>query len=150
MREANKLVLPKYVEDVISKGYCPSCGLHKSAWKRRTDWKCCSKLCTNHLYSNLVIATSWPDLRIQVFDRDNKTCKICNGRFDYSELEADHIIPIALGGDQWDKSNIQTLCYYCHKIKTKSDMKNIRIFLTKEEKQEMINDAIEAKEIRPN
>jgi len=42
-----------------------------------------------------------------------------------SGLIGDHIIPIALGGDEWDINNVQTLCEACNKIKTKEDMKKI-------------------------
>lgn len=38
---------------------------------------------------------------------------------------ADHIIPIALGGDEWDINNIQTLCIKCNKKKTARDMADI-------------------------
>lgn len=38
-----------------------------------------------------------------------------------SQLVGDHIIPIALGGEEWDINNVQTLCKACNKIKTKED-----------------------------
>jgi 5-methylcytosine-specific restriction endonuclease McrA len=44
---------------------------------------------------------------------------------DPSQLIADHIIPIALGGDEWDINNIQTLCIKCNKKKTARDMADI-------------------------
>lgn len=150
MRETSKLVIPKHCEDAILEKYCPSCGLHKSAWKRRKDWKCCSTSCTDHFYKHLVIASSWQELRIQVFDRDNRTCCECNKQYSYELLEADHIAPIALGGPQWNKDNLQTLCEKCHKIKTKTDMRNIRNFTTKGERKRMLKDAINCKELRPN
>lgn len=37
----------------------------------------------------------------------------------------DHIIPIALGGPQFQESNLQLLCPDCNKIKTANDMKDI-------------------------
>ena len=37
----------------------------------------------------------------------------------------DHIEPIALGGDEWDLDNLQTLCLKCNKIKTRKDAKKI-------------------------
>ncbi len=40
-------------------------------------------------------------------------------------LEIDHIIPIRMGGDPIDSKNQQTLCYPCHKKKTKEDVGNI-------------------------
>lgn len=36
-------------------------------------------------------------------------------------LIADHIHAIALGGDEWDINNLQTLCPECNKIKTAED-----------------------------
>lgn len=64
-----------------------------------------------------------------------------NGKFKYEYFErkemgtnfiGDHITPIALGGDQWDINNIQTLCLACNKIKTSEDMKNIATLRQKE------------------
>lgn len=40
---------------------------------------------------------------------------------DDSSLVGDHIIPIALGGDEWELKNVQSLCSDCNKIKTKED-----------------------------
>ncbi len=57
-----------------------------------------------------------------------------HGKFEYEDAErkemrtnfiGDHIIPIAIGGDQWDLDNIQTLCIGCNKIKTKKDQADI-------------------------
>ena len=45
---------------------------------------------------------------------------------DYTKLIGDHIKPIALGGDEWDIKNIQTLCSKCNKIKTKQDHKKLQ------------------------
>jgi 5-methylcytosine-specific restriction endonuclease McrA len=41
---------------------------------------------------------------------------------DDSKLIGDHIVPITLGGEEWDINNVQTLCIACNKIKTKSDI----------------------------
>lgn len=40
-------------------------------------------------------------------------------------MVADHILPIALGGEEFDPANIQLLCQVCNKIKTRADMKDI-------------------------
>jgi hypothetical protein len=53
--------------------------------------------------------------------------------FDMSAYVADHIFPIALGGDEWDINNLQTLCIACNKKKTKEDMKKIA-FLRRKDK----------------
>lgn len=49
----------------------------------------------------------------------------CERKETRSNFTADHIKPIALGGDEWNKKNIQTLCNKCNKTKTKEDHKNI-------------------------
>ena len=36
-----------------------------------------------------------------------------------------HIRPIAMGGDQWARENLQVLCRRCNRIKTSLDMGNI-------------------------
>ena len=73
--------------------------------------------------------------RCLLIKKNNEARKIGKGRFEYywkevngdnsSELIGDHIKPIALGGDEWDLNNIQTLCIKCNKVKTKEDMKKI-------------------------
>lgn len=37
-------------------------------------------------------------------------------------LNCDHIIPICLGGAEFDEDNLQTLCVECHKKKTKGEV----------------------------
>ena len=39
----------------------------------------------------------------------------------------DHILPICLGGEEFDESNVQILCVECSKEKTKRDMEKFRI-----------------------
>ena len=44
---------------------------------------------------------------------------------DESKLILDHIIPIALGGAEFDRANLQILCIGCNKIKTRLDQAKI-------------------------
>lgn len=53
-------------------------------------------------------------------------------RAKYIQLEVDHIIPLALGGDMWDEKNLQVLCTDCHKKKTKEDKQKIAKLKVKE------------------
>jgi len=121
----------------IKNNQCPVCGKPKSEWNRRTDWRCCSPKCTEK-FEDFCIIRDWSKLRQKCFERDNYTCVKCGlqpkhtkdswrkeGTIKDGELVADHIIPIALGGEQWDINNLQTLCIKCNKIKTKEDAKNI-------------------------
>lgn len=162
---------------------CPICGLPKDKWKRRTDWRCCSKECTMK-FDNIVVII-WQDFRLKVFQRDNYTCKNCGfesrkeqlihpdsreyyerkykifkiiqedkdlikGIFgDESQLIADHIIPISIGGEEYDLSNIQTLCIKCNKVKTKEDLKKIALYRKRHKSQTQLNSE-EAVSIPPN
>ena len=60
--------------------------------------------------------------RQAVLTRDAWTCKdcgrVCSG---YKEAHADHIVPIAFGGERYDLANGQTLCHACHGRKTLKD-----------------------------
>jgi len=47
------------------------------------------------------------------------------GQVDSSLLVADHVVAIALGGEEWDMDNIQTLCKWCNKEKTRIDIGKI-------------------------
>jgi hypothetical protein len=51
---------------------------------------------------------------------------------DTNQLIGDHIIPIALGGNEWDLENVQTLCLECNKIKTATDARDIAVIRRKE------------------
>ena len=122
----------------IKENRCPNCNKPKEDWKRRTDWTCCSTECTDNYYKEFDKSYSWETFRYEIFKRDAGICYMCGNQFlkprltipevpNESLLIADHIIPIELGGGMWDKSNIQTLCVSCNKIKTKIDMGNIAI-----------------------
>lgn len=137
-REAYRLVILEPAKSRIARGECPTCGKPKSKWKRSTRWCCCSKKCTAKYHKHFYIY-GWPHLRIKAFKRDKFTCVKCGAKPtvkynvkgklkifpDDSKLIADHIIPIALGGPQWDINNAQTLCIQCNKIKTKKDAGDI-------------------------
>ena len=52
---------------------------------------------------------------------------------DASQFVVDHIHAIALGGEEWDINNLQTLCQECNKPKTKLDAGKIARLRFKEE-----------------
>lgn len=134
------MVLLEPAKSRVERDECPSCGKPKSKWKRSTRWYCCSTKCTAKFHKYFYVV-GWPDLRNKVFQRDNYTCVKCgakptkeyksfsSGKIevypDCEKLIGDHIIPISLGGEQWDPSNVQTLCIQCNKIKTKKDAGDI-------------------------
>ena len=52
--------------------------------------------------------------KAMVLNRDNYTCKCCNGKHKDSKLEIHHIIFRGEGGSD-EKENLITLCHTCHK-----------------------------------
>ena len=146
-REGYKVVVLEPAKTRLEKDQCPGCEKPKTEWARRKDWRCCSKECTTK-YQSMYLILGWQDMRTKVFKRDNNTCQSCGFiavdikvtkcspsgekytitfKNISSQLDADHILPIALGGDEWNINNIQTLCKPCHKVKTKEDIKSIAI-----------------------
>jgi len=145
-REVYKVIVLEPAKSRLEKDQCPSCGKDKKDWNRRTDWRCCSTKCTEK-YNKFLVIYGWPDLRMRAFKRDNFTCVKCGvkplyvrkqlnlktNKVDYiqtqkpdcGQLVEDHIIPIAIGGEEFDIDNVQTLCIPCNKEKTKQDHKDI-------------------------
>jgi 5-methylcytosine-specific restriction endonuclease McrA len=145
-----QITTPEIIER-LQNGKCPTCGLFKSEWKRRKDWTCCSKKCSEAYQQTF---HSWQIFKHIAFKRDKYTCVKCGficpkdkypkypreldekGElvYEYSEnyntreIVADHIMPIAIGGEEYDINNIQTLCLKCNKFKTKKDMQKIANF----------------------
>lgn len=129
-RERFHWVIPKLNQERIDNNQCPACGKPKSEWTRRTDWSCCSKECSDEFWQKTVRAKDPAVFRDKVLERDNYICVQCGAnhkKYPYN-LVADHIVPIAIGGDQWDIENGQTLCRNCDRAKTSNDLKKIALF----------------------
>jgi 5-methylcytosine-specific restriction endonuclease McrA len=43
----------------------------------------------------------------------------------FGDIVMDHIIPISIGGAEFDENNVQLLCRDCNKVKTREDAKQI-------------------------
>lgn len=124
-RQGYKYKIPKEARERIENKQCPSCGLPKDKWKRRTDWRCCSTKCTANYEDNMIERFWWTKTRKEAFVRDGYKCVKCGKEGTDSSLVGDHIKPIALGGEEFDVDNVQTLCILCDKIKTKEDQAKI-------------------------
>ena len=137
-------MLTKQQQKWLDTSCCPICGLPEEKWNRRTDWRCCSTKCTKK-FSEVVVFI-WQYFKVKAFERDKYSCIKCGekptqktyeGKIipNPSELVADHIIPIAIGGEEYDLNNVQTLCIKCNKIKTKKDFKEIALYRKKHKSQ---------------
>ncbi|MCT7979408.1 HNH endonuclease [Laspinema olomoucense] len=56
-------------------------------------------------------------VRAYVWERDRHQCQSCGKTEQETELNIDHIIPLAMGGSN-DISNLQTLCRQCNQRKS--------------------------------
>jgi 5-methylcytosine-specific restriction enzyme A len=101
-------------KDIEGNVLCRSCGNLVSKGRRSY----CSEECMLSFNRN----NSWFWVRKDVLKRDKYKCSICKKRFRKKELDVDHIIPVRIGGDLFDKNNLRTLCKICHKAKTKLDL----------------------------
>lgn len=77
----------------------------------------CSERCMDEFNRN----NTWMFVRKDVLRRDKYKCSICNTRFRKALLDVDHIIPVNMGGQLFNKENLRTLCKDCHKMKTNLD-----------------------------
>lgn len=115
--------------DRLSDGFCFECG-KKLPPRRR-------KYCSDFCRTKQDIRYNQGLVSLAIFIRDHWKCQKCGKHFHRaSELQCDHITAIALGGDLFDPSNLQTLCIDCHKEKTGEDIREIRRLKNKEKEEE--------------
>lgn len=97
-------------------GYC-ACGCNKLLIKPNKKWY--STDCrTNAYYNFAVVKGNNFVIREQLYLKDGGACQCCGVFSD--NWQADHILPVYLGGGGLGLSNFQTLCDYCHLLKTHS------------------------------
>ena len=117
------------------KPICLNCGKIIEGKRRK---KYCSENCSHEWFRKHY----WVGMRDHIHNIQKNTCQTCgatppreeNGmlkwtndhsRFDYFDYVVDHIVPIALGGGEFDEDNLQVLCGICNKEKTKIDQAKI-------------------------
>jgi 5-methylcytosine-specific restriction endonuclease McrA len=118
----------------ISRGACPCCGRERSHFTTGNEHTtCCQASCTLEYYfkGRPTIA----GMRRFVRDEQGGKCARCKkevhecnapgGPDNRHHYVLDHIRPISMGGDQWDRDNLQVLCWRCNRIKTAHDMGKI-------------------------
>lgn len=121
--------------------HCILCG--KDLPKRRRKY--CSDKCYDDWYRKFP-RFYWPDFRWAALERDKHTCVKCGNKSSDKDKDGwnhvmivDHIKPIALGGEEFDMENCQTLCWECNKTKTKGDMKKIAELRRKIKEEKELN-----------
>lgn len=89
------------------------CGRKLIGTKKRWATKNCQELAVSNFF---VIKGDVTIIRKELFIRDGGKCASCGAIT--KKWEADHIIPVFLGGGACDLENFQTLCTSCHQEKT--------------------------------
>ena len=100
------------------KGFCLICGAELPKFRR----KYCSYGCFQNWFKKFKPPFLWNDFREKALKRDGHKCVKCGDTYG---LVVDHIVAIALGGEEFDLNNLQTLCHDCNYSKTLGDMKKI-------------------------
>lgn len=59
-------------------------------------------------------------VKVAAFDRANGRCERCTAKIGVGNVEYDHAIPCALGGEPTE-ANCVVLCKTCHRSKTSKD-----------------------------
>lgn len=85
----------------IGKGRCPNC----SGWNHGPAAPNKRSIPTS--------SSRWRKLRAAVL-RDEPLCRTCGAL----ATEVDHIVPVAEGGEELQRDNLQPLCHPCHARKT--------------------------------
>lgn len=113
MRKYPKLSETPDKYDYSGEKQCRNCENKISEGRRHY----CSQKCMEDFNRN----NRWKFVRKDVLRRDKYRCSICGIRFKKSELDVDHIIPLQMHGQLFDKDNLRTLCRECHRAKSKLD-----------------------------
>lgn len=98
--------------------YC-ACGCGIKLKGKQSRWS--SEQCSENAYLNYsILKGNTETIRKELFKMEQGFCRSC-GIYD-SEWQADHIVPVILGGGFSTINNFQTLCPNCHNEKTISQM----------------------------
>ena len=63
-----------------------------------------------------------PRVRVRVFEAAGGRCAVCSRKITASDTwQADHIVALINGGENRER-NLQCLCGWCHKAKTRADV----------------------------
>lgn len=106
---------------------CINCGkpTKQYAFAYGGKWK---TMCSDECEHGWWVTHDWSYLKMEVFRERGYNCEKCGKESSWSgSVVVDHIVPISLGGWEFDKGNLQILCLACDRIKTKEDRKQIAI-----------------------
>ena len=87
------------------------------------------KYCSEDCYWEFFRKNNHSAMRTYLIAKRGQFCEKCSAFVEHDyDLVLDHILPIALGGEQFgDESNLQLLCPTCNKEKTSKDISEIAL-----------------------
>ena len=117
----------------LSRRACPNCGRERADFNFwNLDAVCCRPSCTAEYWGR---QPTIAEMKGRVLAEQEGRCAHCGkeipersapqGPGSSHHCVMDHIRPIAMGGDQWARENLQVLCRRCNRIKTARDMGDI-------------------------
>jgi 5-methylcytosine-specific restriction endonuclease McrA len=118
VRQQVQIKIPQEYKDNEIKGLCKVCGKSPEEFEKGRR-----KYCSQKCYDKYQECFLYWSIFSRKWLKENDFCVKCNSKHN---LEVDHIIPVAITNKVFDKENLQTLCYGCHKQKTKKDLKKIK------------------------
>ncbi len=118
VRQSVSIQIPQEYEDNEKNGLCRVCGKPREEFEKGRT-KHCSEKCASKYQECFLY---WNTFRDKII-KESSGCVKCGSKIN---LEADHIIPVAITDFVFDESNIQVLCKKCHAKKTKKDLLKIK------------------------
>ena len=118
----------------LSRRACPNCGRERADFNFwNMDALCCRPSCTAEYWGR---QPTIAEMKQCVLAEQEGKCAHCRQEIrkpsatqgpaaSHNHCVMDHIRPIAMGGDQWARENLQVLCKRCNRIKTARDMGKI-------------------------
>lgn len=93
-------------KDALGRSLCRMCGT-LTLTSRHTF---CGPRCLRDFF----MQTDWSRVRKVVYIRDGGICMKCGRKVSPQHFHVDHIVPLALGGDEWDLANLEVSCPECN------------------------------------
>ena len=70
--------------------------------------------CGPRCLRDFFMQSDWNLVREVVYTRDGGICMKCGRKVSRQRFHVDHIVPLAVGGDEWELSNLEVSCPECN------------------------------------
>lgn len=70
--------------------------------------------CGPRCLRDFFMQTDWQRVRAVIYVRDGGVCMKCGKKVTRKNFHVDHIVPLAIGGDEWELANLELTCPSCN------------------------------------